>query len=382
MNLIKSIKFFMVYALISILALELFSFILSKSRLLLINAKPAIYSKDSKNFSKGIAWRTENSAWGAWHKNNFSDTHQSECINAEYQSNEIGARDESFQNLSKKKTYILLGDSFAEGYGVNKNKTSEFLLEEKLDINILNFGSAGGMGPLQYSILYADLAKKYNHDEVIIYFLPANDFTDNDYSLWKSQGWTYVNSHVDHERYRPYYEKNESGYRVFYPDNSIKRDDFQDNSMSSLRNFLSTYFWSSNVLRTAELIYLQFKGGAVKKIVQPKDYSGYFDATEDQQKAAIFYLKQLIESTSKKVTLVVIPEKNDILRINSGGDFKKQFWYSELKKMTQINQLNLVDLSQYVPIDFQNIYFSCDGHWSEYGNKWAADVLVNHLKRK
>jgi hypothetical protein len=371
----------MVYALISILALELFSFILSKSRLLLINARPAIYSKDSKNFSKGIAWRTENSAWGAWHKNNFSDTHQSECINAAYQSNEIGARDESFQNLSKKKTYILLGDSFAEGYGVNKNKTSEFLLEEKLDINILNFGSAGGMGPLQYSILYADLAKKYNHDEVIIYFLPANDFTDNDYSLWKSQGWTYINSHVDYERYRPYYEKNESGYRVFYPDNSIKRDDFQDKSMSNLRNFLSTYFWSSNVFRTAELIYLQFKGGAVKKIVQPKDYSGYFDATEDQQKAAIFYLKQLIESTSKKVTLVVIPEKNDILRINGGGDFKKQLWYSELKKMTQINQLNLVDLSQYVPIDFQNIYFSCDGHWSEYGNRWAADVLVNHLKR-
>jgi hypothetical protein len=98
----------MVYALISILALELFSFILSKSRLLLINARPAIYSKDSKNFSKGIAWRTENSAWGAWHKNNFSDTHQSECINAAYQSNEIGARDESFQNLSKKKTYILV----------------------------------------------------------------------------------------------------------------------------------------------------------------------------------------------------------------------------------------------------------------------------------
>lgn len=381
MNLIKPIRAFIVYAFIAILALEFFSFILSKSRLLLINARPTIYSKDSQNFSKGIAWRTENSDWGAWHKNNYSDAHQSECINAEYQSNEIGARDVSFQNLPNKKTYILLGDSFAEGYGVNKNKTSEFLLENKLDINILNFGSAGGLGPLQYLILYANLAKKYKHDEIIVYFLPANDFTDNDYLLWKSQGWSYVNSYVDYERYRPYYKKNESGYDIFYPDNSIKRDDFQDNRMSTLRNFLTTYFWFGNVFRTAELTYLQFKSGSAKKISQSRDYSGYFDATEDQQKATIFFLKQLIESTPKRVTLVIIPEKNDLKRIRSGEDFKKQFWYTELMQMTKTSKLNMVDLSQYAPLDFEKIYFSCDGHWSEFGNKWAADVLMNQLTR-
>ena len=45
--------------------------------------------------------------------------------------NEVGARDDSFANLPST-SLILLGDSFAEGYGVMKDKTSERLIEEWL----------------------------------------------------------------------------------------------------------------------------------------------------------------------------------------------------------------------------------------------------------
>ncbi len=37
------------------------------------------------------------------------------------------------------------------------------------------------------------MAKNYKHNKLIIYFLPSNDFSENDYSNWKGS-----------KRYRPY----------------------------------------------------------------------------------------------------------------------------------------------------------------------------------
>ena len=66
--------------------------------------------------------------------------------------------------------------------------------EKKLKRNILNFGASGNFGPVQYWLLYEKFAKKFNHNTVIIYFLPDNDFGENDYTNWKGS-----------KRYRPYY---------------------------------------------------------------------------------------------------------------------------------------------------------------------------------
>jgi hypothetical protein len=72
-----------------------------------------------------------------------------------YRSNEVGARDTPFTHtkLNSKDRYILLGDSFAEGYGVNFEDTAQAQIEKLLGIDVYNFGSDGYFGPVQYYLI-------------------------------------------------------------------------------------------------------------------------------------------------------------------------------------------------------------------------------------
>ena len=59
-------------------------------------------------------------------------------------------------------------------------------LERSLNIDVYNFGVAMYVGPVQYYLIYRQLASKFEHDGLVLFFLPANDFTDNDFELWKN----------------------------------------------------------------------------------------------------------------------------------------------------------------------------------------------------
>ena len=113
-------------------------------------------------------WRSEKEAWGGWHKSNTISRHSKECLDITYKSNSYGARDDEFKSSVKNKI-ILLGDSFAEGYGIDKEKTLDRLLEKRTKYDILNFGSAHNNGPVQYYILYNKLASKFDHKKIIDY---------------------------------------------------------------------------------------------------------------------------------------------------------------------------------------------------------------------
>jgi hypothetical protein len=105
----------------------------------------------------------------------------------------------------------LLGDSFAEGWGVGIENTVQAQLEKSLGVDIYNFGSDG-----YYYLIYRDLAKKFDHDGIILFFLPPNDFTDNDFALRKNWHPTW---------YRPYYNKTVDGqYDIFYSERAVKSE--------------------------------------------------------------------------------------------------------------------------------------------------------------
>jgi hypothetical protein len=117
-----------------------------------------------------------------------TDRHRSTCFDVRYDSNAIGARDSAFERSkpNEQTRFLLIGDSFAEGFGVNFEDMVQTQLEKLINLEIYNFGSDGYFGPLQYYLIYKDLAKQFEHDGVILFLLPANDFTDNDYALWKN----------------------------------------------------------------------------------------------------------------------------------------------------------------------------------------------------
>lgn len=307
--------------------LEIGSYILVKNQLLPINEKPI--SEFHVGAPRGLSWRNEKSEWGAWHKINFEDRHSSSCISAEYKSNNYGARDENF-DLDAAVDYLLIGDSFAEGYGVNKEDSIESKLEKKLDVNIYNFGTAGHFGPLQYYLLYDKLAKKFKHKGVIIFLLPANDFTDNDPKFWTGRDVIDV---TGAQRYRPYWRLNSDGsYNWFYPEKSIKTSCFGC-PPPTLRTFLIRYTYTGSVVRTLELLYPNFfsYGKDEELLPDPHSYSGYFDGMEYQQKASLSFIEKIIiESKDTPIKLVVIPAKNDLARIEKGEEYQDQFWFQWL----------------------------------------------------
>ena len=173
-------KIFIFNLFIFFLILEILSFLLTISNFIPFNSSPNLYKKIYSNNLSFHKLYNHNNEWGVWRKNNTIGNQKFSCIDVKHKINEIGARDENFDNLNKNNNFILLGDSFAEGFGVEKSETAEYLLEKKLNRKILNFGISYNFGPLQYYLIYKNLAQKYNHDAIIIFFFPQNDFRDNE----------------------------------------------------------------------------------------------------------------------------------------------------------------------------------------------------------
>lgn len=189
------IRKFSIVIFVTFLSLEAISFVITKLNLFLINETPKLYKIEVSNIYQDIAFgRTERDRWGAWHTPNGIFRHRSSCFDITMSFNEIGARDDKFHNLPSSSLF-LLGDSFAEGFGVAREDMSEYLIEKELNLSILNFGASGSFGPLQELLIY-DEYNKLPHQGLIIYVLPANDFTDNDVQHWRETNQT---------RYRPYF---------------------------------------------------------------------------------------------------------------------------------------------------------------------------------
>lgn len=382
---ISAIKSTAIFLVVLIVSLEFFSFILSINNLLLVTDTPWAYRSRDNIFLPSLQWRTEESDWGAWHRPNSATSERQSCYDTPYYSNEIGARDDSFDHPKDKKRIVLIGDSFAEGFGVKREETTQYLIEQLTGAEVFNFGSAGDLGPVQYSMLYQKLAKNYDPDALIIFFLPNNDFTDNDYEYWKKTNKTFKSNGA--ERWRPYYKKTKDGYESFIPESAKKTIEAKD------PNFADKYLWTHNVQQTIKYLLAQKREQKAQEIIAAQSkinlsdykggYSGYFDAPEEEQRAAVFYINKLIkESGAQKVILVAIPTVGDLGRIASGGNPSTMFWYREFEKFGSSfdKSVKFIDLAKYAPPNPTKLFFTCDGHWSPYGNKWAAEIIAPYLK--
>lgn len=346
--------------LVSLIAIEVFSFAATKANLLLVNDVPGIY----RPRYSGMDWRTQKDPWGAWHKASASDRHNSRCFDVRYRSNEVGARDTPFEHAKPdgQIRYLLLGNSYAEGYGVNFEDTAQAQLEKLLDINIYNFGSDGYFGPVQYYLMYKNLAREFQHDGIILFFLPANDFTDNDYSLWKNfhPSW-----------YRPYYKGTGNGqYDIFYPAQAVPTEHYGD-EQGIFKQLLIRYTFTANTLRTIKYL-------ATRSPLEKPGYSGYFDASEQQQHAAIYFIEQIVkEAAPRRVIIFVIPYLGDMARIHAGNSYKNQYWFTKLHSLTSTNsKVEVIDMADHMPDDYAKLFLTCDNHWNARGNLDAAKIIA------
>ena len=245
-------------------------------------------------------------------------------------------------------------------------------------MNILNFGSSGDVGPVQYWMIYNELAKFYNHNKILIYFTPFNDFIDNDYEHW-------INDTMrDHKRPRPYYKfKSDKTYDIFTPPQS----NFYE-AYTKIKIFLENNFWFYNSISSikiilSEITYAKNLKNTDKTKTNSKDYTGYLDASIDQQKAAIFFIEKIFkDSFPKDVILVAMLGKRELERIKNGENVNEMYWYKYFLKKSEIDKrFTFINLLNYASEDIDSIYFTCDGHMSPKGNLWTAKIIQENLSK-
>jgi hypothetical protein len=119
-----------------------------------------------------------NRHWGDWHYPNRVVDHEEMCFRAHYRTNSFGMKGPEVRSGTTK--IALLGDSFVEGYG-NDNETSvdqvmQGLLGDRHDV--LNFGVVGSSTVDQLA-LYAEFARHFRPEIVVLFFVNYNDLQEN-----------------------------------------------------------------------------------------------------------------------------------------------------------------------------------------------------------
>src|SRR5262245_979338 len=321
-----------------------------------------------------LAWRTEHEDWGAWHKINSHVRHQSACFDVVYTSNSIGARDIDHARSSLKRRTVFLGDSFIEGFGVADTDRLSSRFEQATGIESINLAAAGDLGPLQYWLIYEQLANQFEHTDVVIGFVPINDFTDNDptFKYW-------VNNT---SRYRPYYRKVADGYEIFHKGTKVVGGALPDGwsrtpiSESTLKYRHYTWMWG---------IYLALKGRLPARnidIAWNVSRIGYFETSRDRIEASYYFLKKIIESASdKRVWILVMPTYAEALMLRD----TPSPWITKFKSHFESRHVTVIDLGSVfsrLPKEvLRENYLSCDGHLSVHGNALAATQLIEAVKK-
>jgi len=367
----QSLVSFMVICITSAFFLEFASWIVLRAGLVPDILKSRGVTSPIHDKFHGLEWRNEKSDWGAWHIPNAHSRHVKSCFDVTYTSNNVGARDSSDYDLALPgSSILLLGDSFAEGLGVSENMTLAAKLQTLTRRKVLNFGTSFDFGPLQYYLIYKKFASKFPHKTLLILFLPANDFSDNDPASLAVYG----------KRHRPYYIRSKSSeFSYFYPINSVKVSSFAPDVKS---NLLKEIFGRSSGFRLARNVKLIFTH---RLNSQERAVPGWFGASNYQIKAALFYISKIINVAEqrgvKDIKILAIPNLEDIdYSISRRISSNQAPWYDAFSDLASANEnITFINGFDVLPPDVhqrRRLFLPCDGHWSSFGNSWYANRLA------
>jgi lysophospholipase L1-like esterase len=203
-------------------------------------ARPGRSMKIYRTTRSPVFWADVDPNFGVWHPANATFHHVGQCFDVTYRTNSYGARDaERARVAPQRRRHVVLGDSFVEGYGVAEGERLTDRLNGATRDEFLNFGTSGGFGTVQELVLYRSLASAFAHADVLVFALPANDFSDNDPKYWPSS------------RYRPYLRRTATGLETYYTVPFESRDRDRLSVGQVLWNGVSNYSGAVNLARQA-----------------------------------------------------------------------------------------------------------------------------------
>jgi hypothetical protein len=301
-------------------------------------------------------------------------------LEIEYISNSHGARDpERSEQSSGGGRVVVVGDSFIEGFMVNTPQRASNLLEAQTGVEHLNFGIQG-TSPINYYLTYKHLGKQFDHDALVVGVLPANDFED----FTKKDKVSLIRVPI----YRPFWDVSTSPFRLVYSLDSLAQSPYSL-SPAPLYHTIDHLFASLSagekvmaVLLDNSYTYYLIKGLQAKWVTSSnKHFSRYNEYSDEEWQVFSYSLEKLFEEAAgKKVLVITYPILSEVVAYDAT---RKNRLSGELKALCDRYQVQYLDLLPYFHAyksrgNWQDLYVPCDGHWSERGEAYVSEVLLNH----
>jgi hypothetical protein len=314
-------------------------------------------------------YEDRNPHYGVWHPPNATYRATRECYDVAYHSNSVGARDRERSRRSSQPRVVVLGDSFVEGVGVESHDRVSDRLERATGVEHLNFGTAGNFSSVQEWLLYEELASRFDHDRILLFTLPNNDFLENDPDRW----W-------QPDRYRPYLRTAGGGFELFYP------TDFETAQKNAAGAWRRSWHDASFIVRLHHWADTRIRVRLAEGATTPFGYVGYVNYDDiDLERLFFSYRKVRDAAGGRELIVVTIPRLNDLLYYEANGELGTLAQRIAQFAAQEAN-IRYVDLLPGFAADaqergrrFSDYFLPCDGHWSPEGHAVAARIVLESV---
>lgn len=313
-------------------------------------------------------WVEIDKNFGPWHNPNSSYFHKRTCFEATYKANSFGMRDVERSLQSPQGRTIVLGDSMVEGFGVADEERMTHKLEKLRGREHLNFGTSGYFGPTQFYLLYSTLAKKFDHDEILIALYPKNDFNDDNPEVWKGT-----------DRYRPLWVGDYPHYQLSYTTPAPRGAPIGPSNV--VKGFLREFTYTYNLYDYVKGM-IKFKLQSPEfKSAQKADYSPFYDFSEAEWLRLRYNLEKIRqEAPDKKIVVALLPAPNFLDRYQKEGNSPLAIKLGELGKELNFQLIDLLPRFAKEKDRMSLFNFPCDRHFSASGNSLAAQIIAEEMK--
>jgi hypothetical protein len=310
-----------------------------------------------------------------WRYPNATLHHVTDCIDQVYRTNSAGARDpERSLYSSAERRALVLGDSMVEGHGVAFGDRMTDVLESRSGIEFLNFGTSGHFGTIQEWLYYEAYGSRYDHTDVLVFILPANDFEDNDIREFSGR------------IYRPYLRETQGkpgNYEVYYPVEFAERDTAERRLSVVIKNFIDNNVYVFNALRVG-MRTLKESAREGRPAAPDATYDNY---AEQDMAYMLHALTGIVEQAEgRRVFLFTIPMEGDaeFVRSNGYGFQLVDALSGFAARYTNVRYTDLlpgfIAYADAQAIPFREFSLGCDPHWSPLGARVAADLVQDAMQ--
>ena len=323
----------------------LFALFLSEMALRLIGLKPMYVSPERDRFWKydsQLGWIQEPGQEGIFETAQFRTS---------VRINENGLRDHqhSYERQNETSRILVLGDSFAWGYGVEESERFSQLLERSMDVEVINAG-VSGYSTDQELLWYQNEGIKYETDLVIL-VVAGNDVGDNEKQL------------VSRIYYKPRFVI-EEGKLVLtgYP---VPRTSPQGRLIYSLSEHSALAYFLAQ--RYSDLLSLYAKA----KVNSEHENSPVTNAKIERKPfevtiALINEIRNIAESRKAKFMIVTT---------DRWWNYPSEETYEDFVTTLEGEGFLVIDIASMPGFDPKEMAIPDDGHWNQSGHEFVAEKI-------